>query len=190
MSIFAPAHSLIATDPFSLTFERETLYQILGCCWGLSTKNINNEFSIQFLVDLKKITLIHGSALELINEEMVQNLLDAFQVRANSEDASSVIENNMIELLNTMSIADYINFHIGLHDTVEQILRQDPLWSTFCDQSYLTIRYFSISLLRAFPEDHSKKEIYAKLMANFIENSREERKKGFDNAAFIWYCAD
>ncbi len=190
MSIFAPSHRIIASDPFSHAFERETLYQILGCCWGLSSKNTNNQFAIQFLVDLSKIKLIHGSPVELINEDMIQRLLDAFKVRAPANIQANLIEHNMMELLNTMSISDYINFQIGLNDSVEQILKNDPLWSTFCEQSYLTVRYFSISLLRSFPDSQSKKETYAKLIANFLENAREERRKGFDNAAFIWYQAD
>lgn len=175
MTIRAP-YCTVHERPYSpLSFEREVLFETLGCCWALSTKNVDGEFPIGLLVDLSNVDLLYGCPTEKLGDEVIGSLVRAFSARSKKGDEFKHIEHNALELIQSMDSNDFLSFHAGMHDTVEQILKPDPFWTLECEEAYLSLRYFSLNLLDASHASSHHKRLFACLLTEFLVTGRKVR---------------
>lgn len=177
MTIRAPYCTLHERPYAPLSFEREVLFETLGCCWALSTKNVDGEFPVSLLIDLSNVDLLYGCPTEKLSDETIGSLVRAFRSRSKKGDEFKQIEHNALELIQSMDSNDFLSFHAGMHDTVEQILKPDPFWTLACEEAYLSLRYFSLNLLDASNASLQYKRTFARLLTEFLITGRGIRNR-------------
>lgn len=175
MTIRAPSCTLHERPLSVQSYEREVLFETLGCCWALSTKNVDGEFSIGLLVDLSRVELLYGCPTEKLPEDTLTPLIRAFSARSKSSDGLMQIEHNALELIQSMDSHDFLSFHAGMHDCTEQLLRNDLFWTSEVEQAYLALRYCSLNLLDANGASSHHKRNFAELLAEFVITGRKAR---------------
>ena len=176
MAIRAPLDTLHSRSFPSLCLEREAFYETLGCCWALSAKQVNNEFAIEFLIDLSRVNLLYGQPTEQLSESMVGMLLRAFSSPAKNRDDIRRIEHNALELVQSMESHDFLSFHSGMHDAVDQVLKYSAVWTPATERAYLAFRYFSLNLLDITAASDEQKQDVAALLTEFLLTGRRERQ--------------
>ncbi|MDX1668710.1 MAG: hypothetical protein R3194_04785 [Limnobacter sp.] len=173
MTIRAPSCTLHERPYSPKSYEREVLFETLGCCWALSTKNADGEFSIRLLFDLSQVELLYGCPTEKLPEDTLTSLVRAFSAKSKNSDGLIQIEHNALELIQSMDSQDFLSFHAGMHDCVDQLLRNDPLWTHEVEQAYLALRYCSLNLLDASAASLHDKRNFAELLAEFVITGRK-----------------
>ena len=152
------------------------LYETLGCCWALSAKNLDGQFPIELMLDLGKIELLYGSPMQILSSELISSLVRAFQAKPRGGWSFNQAENHACALIQSMDTADFLSFHAGFHDAVDQILRGEHTWTERCDEAYASLRFHSVNLLDAGRSTTRQIQTHAKLITEFLCVAKEERE--------------
>jgi hypothetical protein len=145
-------------------------FETLGACWALSARNVSGMFPIQLQLDLSKLELLYGIPSMQLEPETIDTLIALFQVRPKqtSLKPSTRLESNAHGLLNEMNNSDFLSFTMGFQDAVNQVLEQLDPWDHHCQQSYLALKFFSITLIEHGVSNPHHRSIYADLLVEYI----------------------
>lgn len=174
MTIRAPYHVMHSTPYKAYSFEREVLFETLGACWALSSRNVCGMFGMQLQIDLSRLQLLYGVPSTNLPEPLLFQLLTVFQARQRNGQPvyQRHIEHNALELIEDMNEADFLNFTTGFQDAVNQILEPLDCWTLECRQAYLALKYYGLNLIETGLRDCKFKRTYADLLVNFLHTTQ------------------
>ena len=170
MTIRAPYQVLYSTPFKADSFQREVFLETLGACWALSSRNVSGAFAIQLQIDLSRIQLLYGIPSQHLPEPLFFQLLNVFQARprAGFPAHQADLEHNALELVESMSEADFLNFSTGFQDAVCQILEPLDCWDQECRQANLALKYYGLNLLESSKREFKVKRTYSDLLVNYL----------------------